>query len=134
MAIKPKAGRFSSSKAGKQFVRGTDVARFGAAFDRLQDRLQQRPYIAVGVAVAPEAGEIVGGAQFQQAALLAASDFNRSFETGLRARAVFVLLTERKTAAEAMQIGEPEPFTGMFDEGEASREIRIRLPQLACLQ
>src|SRR5712691_5815068 len=103
----------------------TDIAGGLAALDRGQDRLQQGVKVLVRPAVAPETGKVCCGAQLKQASVLASRNADGLGEAGLRARAVRHGLPQRELPAQAVQIGEPVLFAGLFDEGKCVREVGL---------
>lgn len=123
MIIRLEAGLSSSDEAREQFVRVADIACISTTLDGFQDRLKQGAHVAAAIALAPEAGEIVGGTQFQEPPLLAPRNLDRLPEAGFSAPAIRFRPTERELAAEAMQVGEPEPLAGLLDKGEALRKV-----------
>jgi hypothetical protein len=102
-----------------------------AALDRSQDRRQQRARIAVRAGVAPQPGEVVGGAQYEQARVLAAGDLHRLYETGFRAQPTRLRPLERNVPAKPVQIGEPVAFPGLLDEGKAVFQSSLRAGQIS---
>src|SRR5689334_15025117 len=122
------------SHCGEKLSGLTDVLRGVTAFDRGKHRLEQRTDVVVGSAVAPEPGEIVRRAQFQQAALLAARSVDRLSEAGLCQHPIRSLPAQRELAAEAMQLRQPEAFAGLLDEGETLGEIPFSFREFAGLE
>ena len=64
----------------------------------------------------PKSGEIVAGAQFEEAGFLAAGNLDGFEEAGLRSCPF--RRRERKSPLDAVQVGKPETLAGLFYEGE----------------
>ena len=109
----PKLPDLSHQRAGV-----ADVPRALAAFDLRQDRLHQRAGIVGRTRVAPEAGEIDRGAQFEEARLLATGYLDRFEERGFGPCSVGFRPSERDLTIDTVQVGEPEPLPGLLDKGE----------------